>query len=90
MTSVPAQNYQPLYVSYPGVNLGQIKGDYYNTYFGQGFFDPGQRCFCKDGCPPETPQCGQCSSQQFCQSCDMKFSGYCDSYPFHGGLGWIN
>jgi hypothetical protein len=93
MTSLPSQNYQGLYVSYPGYDtnlLGQVKSEYYNTFFGPNFYDPGQRCFCKDGCPPDTPECGQCASQQFCGSCDLKYSGYCDTAAFHGGLGWVN
>lgn len=92
MTSLPAQNYQNLYVSYPqsDVPLGQIKSDYFNTFIGPGYYDAGQRCYCKDGCPPDTPECGQCSSQQFCGSCDMKLSAWCDTHAFHGGLGWVN
>lgn len=90
MTSMPSQNYQGLHVSYYGPDLGQIKSDYYNTYISPGFYDAGQRCFCKDGCPPKSPACGRCHSQQFCGSCDMQYSGLCDTYAYHGGLGWLN
>lgn len=90
MTPAP-QRYGTLNVSYPSSPLlGQIKSDYYNTWFGQGYYDPGQQCFCKDGCPAQTPSCGKCSSEQFCGSCDLQYSAYCNSQPYYGGLGWIN
>jgi len=61
----------------------------FSTYFGPGYYQPWYRCFCKDGCPPAQPTCGRCASQQFCGSCDMQMSAYCDTANVYGGLGWI-
>lgn len=69
--------------------LGKYTSDYFNTYFGPGYYDPGQQCFCQDGCPDSRPSCGKCASQQFCTNCNMQLSAYCPSYPYYGGLGWL-
>ena len=68
--------------------LGQFKSDYFNTYFGPGYYQPWYQCFCRDGCT--TPNCGKCAPQQFCNSCDLNRSAFCDTYNVNSGLGWIN
>lgn len=60
----------------------------FSTYFGQGYYQPWYQCFCKDNCPPGSPQCGQCASQQFCSQCDPVLSASCNSYNELGGLAW--
>lgn len=70
--------------------LGQIKSDYFNTYFGQGYLQPWYTCFCRDGCPAEKEECGACKPQQLCNRCNMEKSAWCPSWNVNSGLGWIN
>ena len=74
----------------PSPILGQFRSEYFNTYYGPGYFQPWYQCFCKDGCSDRKPNCGKCAPQQFCNHCDLNLSAYCDTWNYNGGLGWIN